>query len=313
MRLLSLRESMVAGLLGDWLLRHDPVVLRKFRCLALTAAVSATAAAGFNLGTAKPALAEFEIQEADIEKGEVEIQYFGAVHWGLPNTGGATGNAEDEEAPLRQSHELQFQMGVTDWWMLSLTGGFDQPDDDDLRATSVEVETQFQLIKRKGDGIALAVQGGYAQAVNQLDTEQAHEISFGPIVELAKGPVVLTLNPLFNRQQGEFSNQEGLGFEYGWQVKYEFSEKTALALEMFGNIEDLANPGSFNDQEHSIGPVLYLNFGDTDSDDNEKAGVNDDDHDKKKGAEFTVGVGALFGVTDATSDVALKVMGDLQF
>ena len=292
-------------------MRHDPVVLRNFRCLALTVAVSAIAAAGFSLGTAKPALAEFEIQEADIEKGEIEIQYFGAEHWGLPDTGGATGNAEDEEAPLRQSHELQFQMGITDWWLLSLTGGFDQPDDDDLRATSVEVETQFQLIKRKGDGIALAVQGGYAQAVNQLNTEQAHEISFGPIVELAKGPVVLTLNPLFNRQQGDFSNQEGLGFEYGWQVKYEFSEKTALALEMFGNIEDLANPGSFNDQEHSIGPVLYLSFGG--GDENEKVGVGDDDQDKKKGAEFTVGVGALFGVTDATSDVALKVMGQLQF
>ena len=47
--------------------------------------------------------------------------------------------------------------------------------------------------------------------------------------------------------------------------------------------------------------------------DSDKAGISDDDHDKKKGAEFTVGVGALFGLTDATSDVALKVMGQLQF
>jgi hypothetical protein len=287
--------------------------LPKFRHLALTAAVSAIATAGLSLSTIRPALAEFEIQEADIDKGEIEIQYFGAVHWGLPDTGMATGDAEEEQGPLRQSNQLQFQMGVTDWWQLSLTSGFDQPDGDVLRVTSVEVETQFQLIKRKGDGMALAVQGGYAHAVNQLETQQPHEISFGPIVELAKGSVVLTLNPLFNRQQGEFANQEGLGFEYGWQLKYEFSEKTALALEMFGNIEDLANAGSFNDQEHSIGPVLYLTFGNNKSDEGEKAGIGDDDNDKKGGAEFMVGVGTLFGLTDATSDVALKVMGQLQF
>jgi hypothetical protein len=279
------------------------------------AAISALTTAGLGLSTPKPALAEFEIQEADIEKGETEFQYFGAVHWGLPKNASAAGDAidaEQKDAPLRQSHELQYQMGITDWWLLSLTGGFEQPDGDELRATSVEVETQFQLMKRKGDGIALAVQGGYAHAVNQLDTQQPHEIRFGPIVELAKGAVVLTLNPLFKRQQGDLANQEGLGFEYGWQLKYEFSEKAALALEMFGNIEDLANAGSFNDQEHSIGPVLYLTFGKK-SDEGEKAGIGDDDSDKKGGAEFMVGVGTLFGLTDATSDVALKVMGQLQF
>ena len=288
---------------------------RKLRHLASTLAVSAIAMVGLTLAGTKPVLAEFEIQEAGIQKGEIEIQYFGAVHWGIPT---ATDDNEDVN-DLRQSHELQFQMGITDWWMLSVTNGFDQPNDDNLKMTSVELETQFQLIKREGDGIALAYQGGYAQAINHGNQNgNANEISFGPIVELAKGPVVLTLNPLFNRQQGEFANQEGLGFEYGWQLKYEFSEKTALAVEMFGNIEDLANAGSFNDQEHSIGPVLYLTCGNKESYENEKAGLGDDRENankvgESKDAEFTVGLGALFGLTDATSDLALKVMGVLQF
>jgi hypothetical protein len=290
---------------------------RKLQHLASTVAVTAMAAAVLSLTGAKPVLAEFEIQEADIEKGEIEIQYFGAVHSGLPDTGGAIGDAEEEEAPLRQSHELQFQMGITDWWLLSVTSGFDQPDADNLKMTSVELETQFQLVKRHGDGIALAVQGGFAQALNNGDEGEPNEFSFGPIVELAKGPLVLTLNPLFNRQQGEFANQQGLGFEYGWQVKYEFSQKLDLALEMFGNIEDLANAGSFNDQEHTLGPVLYINFGNEDGDEGEGLGAGDEDEEKsgseKREAEFTVGVGALFGLTDATSDVALKVMGQLQF
>jgi hypothetical protein len=47
-------------------------------------------------GTA-PALAEFEIQEATIEKG-VELEYRGAEHWGLPDPGA------DQ---LRQSREFE--------------------------------------------------------------------------------------------------------------------------------------------------------------------------------------------------------------
>jgi hypothetical protein len=32
----------------------------------------------------EPAFAEFQIQEAGIEKGEVELEYRGAYHWGVP-------------------------------------------------------------------------------------------------------------------------------------------------------------------------------------------------------------------------------------
>jgi hypothetical protein len=49
--------------------------------LALTAATSALAASGLTIGTGKPALAEFEIKESTVEKGEKEFEYRGAVHW----------------------------------------------------------------------------------------------------------------------------------------------------------------------------------------------------------------------------------------
>ena len=54
------------------------------RYLALTAAASALAAAGLTIGTIRPAHAEFEIQESQVEKGEKELEYRGAVHWGFP-------------------------------------------------------------------------------------------------------------------------------------------------------------------------------------------------------------------------------------
>ena len=47
--------------------------------MALTATASALAASGLTIGTGKPALAEFEIKESTVEKGEKEFEYRGAV------------------------------------------------------------------------------------------------------------------------------------------------------------------------------------------------------------------------------------------
>jgi hypothetical protein len=66
-------------------------------------------------------LAEFQIKEADIEKGEVELEYDGAYHWGVPKATEDNENAND----FVQSHELEFQTGGTDWWLLSVTAGCD--------------------------------------------------------------------------------------------------------------------------------------------------------------------------------------------
>jgi hypothetical protein len=110
--------------------------------LALTAAVSGLAASSLTIGTSKPALAEFEIQESTVEKGEKEFEYRGAVHWGFPKTEregageeqhqGAAAEEEEEEGPLRQSHDFEFQYGITERWLFSTTLTADEPLDKDF-------------------------------------------------------------------------------------------------------------------------------------------------------------------------------------
>jgi hypothetical protein len=302
---------------------------RKLRHLACTVAVSAIATAGLTLAGTKPVLAEFEIQEAGIEKGEVELEYRGAYHWGLPKSepeGEAAGNADEEEqgeveeegeeVPLRQSHDFEMQMGITDWWMISTTLGTVVPEGSSWLAESVELETQFQFIKRHGNGIALSFATGYGWAT-QADT--ANEVEFGPIMEFAAGKFLLTTNTFFSRQMGEFAETSGLGFEYGWRGEYDFAKHWGVGVEMFGEIEDLSNPGSFNDQEHSIGPTLFWQPG-GDDDDEEVGDVGEDDDDNGKGnapepasTEFSMNIGYQFGLTDVTSDGALKFQGSLAF
>jgi hypothetical protein len=302
---------------------------RKLQHLACTVAVSALATAGLTLAGTKPVLAEFEIQEAGIEKGEVELEYRGAYHWGLPKSepeGEAAGNADEEEqgeveeegeeVPLRQSHDFEMQMGITDWWLISTTLGTVVPEGSSWLAESVELETQFQFIKRHGNGIALSFATGYGWAT-QADT--ANEVEFGPIMEFAAGKFLLTTNTFFSRQMGEFAETSGLGFEYGWRGEYDFAKHWGVGVEMFGEIEDLSNPGSFNDQEHSIGPTLFWKPG-GDDDDEEVGDVGEDDDDNGKGnapepasTEFSMNIGYQFGLTDVTSDGALKFQGSLAF
>ena len=300
-------------------MRYHLNVLHAAQRLALTATVSAVAASGLTIITTKVALAEFEIQESNIEKGRIELEYRGAVHWGFPKAekkeaaeDDEAGAAQEEEAeiPLRQSHELEVEYGVTEWWLVTLTLGAEQPLGEEFNLTSVEFETQVEFIERKGNGIGFAFQGSYTQATVSGD---ANEIEFGPIVELAKGPLVLTLNPLFTAQVGDNAETDGLGFQYGWRAEYDFAKHWGVGAEMFGEIEDLAHAGSFDDQNHSIGPTLFYIPGGDDDDDN---GNGDDDKKKVGGPpemEISLNVGLQFGLTDLTSDTALKFQGTLEF
>jgi hypothetical protein len=278
------------------------------------------ATAGLMILGAKPVLAEFDIQEAGIEKGEVELEYRGAYHWGVPQVTDDNENANDTV----QSHELELQMGINDWFLIQVTSGFDQPLGGNMQASTVELEAEFAMIKREGDGAALSFQAGYEQAINNhkhLDDAEASAFGFGPIVEWAAGSFLLTLNPLFTRQVGTYADQEGLGFEYGWRGEYDFAKRWGVGVEMFGEVEDLANAGSFNDQVHSIGPTLFYKIGggddDKGDDDKAKAGGDDDDAKGKISGppdrEYSLNVGVQFGLTDATSDTALKFQGSVSF
>jgi hypothetical protein len=272
---------------------------------------------------ARPAQAEFEIQESEVEKGEVEVEYRGAVHWGVPKPGAeddqggeeeAAGDGvleeEDVEAGLQQSHDLEFQYGLTDRVMFSTTLITEEPVGDNYDLSGVELEGQYELVEREGDGLGLAFIGAYGFATR---SGEADEIEFGPIVELASGPVLLTFNPFLASQVGDNRETDGLGFEYGWRAEYKVASHWGVGVEMFGEIEDLSHSGPFDDQEHSIGPTLFYNPGDEDDD---VGGEGDDDEEEIAGEpemELYLNVGLQFGLTDMTSDTALKFQGSLSF
>ncbi|MGH6736714.1 MAG: hypothetical protein ACRECX_11635 [Methyloceanibacter sp.] len=273
--------------------------------------------------TPKQALAEFEIQESEVEKGETEVEYRGAVHWGFPGAereeaeedeeegeGGGALDEEEEGEFVRQSHDIELQYGITERWLISTALSADEPLDEDFDVSSVEIELQYELIEREGNGIGLAFIGAYGFATRG---GEADEIEFGPIVELGSGPLLLTTNTFFTSQVGDHRETDGLGFEYGWRAEYKVASRWGVGVEMFGEIEDLSNAGSFDDQAHSIGPTLFYNPG---GEDDDIGGEGDDDDDEIGGPpelEFVFNIGVQFGLTDVTSDTALKFQGGIEF
>jgi hypothetical protein len=97
--------------------------------------------------------------------------------------------------------------------------------------------------------------------------------------------------------------------DYGWRAEYDFAKHWGVGVEMFGQIDDLANAGSFNDQNHSIGPTLFYTLG--------RGGDDDEDSGKKDAAvsatTLSLNIGLQFGLTNATSNTALKFQGELNF
>jgi hypothetical protein len=262
--------------------------------------VARVAAIALLLGTtANVALAEFEIQESTIDPGEIQLQYRGAWHSGLPRGSRVNDDdilPDDEEAPLRQSHEFELQMSPTTYWLVAITHGFDQPINGDFRLSAIEVETQFELITLEERGIGFAIQGGVEKPVFEAAKEDPPDFHFGPILEAIYDEFQLTLNPMFFKELGSLADQTGWGFEYGWQAKYQLTERLSLALEMFGEIDDMASAGSFDEQQHSIGPAFYWTI------EAEGDGIT-----VPKSRELTLSLGGQFGLTSETSDFAVKV------
>ena len=248
--------------------------------------------------TPTSASAQFYVRQPDVEKGESEVEEHGAVY---------AGPGDDED--LRQSHEVEFKRGLTDRAQLIVEGFFEQPIGDSLQFTEFEIGGQYEFIKPQGDGFAFAFRTIYEAVKDAPD-----EILFGPLARYAVGRNSTTLNTFFVGQVGDDPTIDGLEFQYNWQFKHELSHRVAFGVEAFGEIEDLAHPGSFNDQLHRAGPVIYLNFGEEAESEVEKRESEESEHEQKSEApELKMAAGVLFGLSDATSDVTFKLDAELEF
>ena len=240
-----------------------------------------SAAAGLSMSMASvPANAQFYVRSPDVEKGELKLEEHGAIY-----------SRPGEDERRRQSHELEAKYGFTDRWEGIVEATFRQNIGDSLKAHRFEIGAQYEIIERQSNGLGLAFRSLYEFALQDGDPD---EILFGPLAKYVWGRDSLTVNTFFVGQIGNHVDIDSLELKVNWRLKHEFGEKFGVGLEGYSEIEDLSHPGSFDEQKHRLGPVAYLEF-----------------EDSMPKWEFAAG--ALFGVSDATSDVTFKFDAEVVF
>jgi hypothetical protein len=240
------------------------------------------AMAVFGIGMAAPASAQFYVRSPEVSRGELEIEEHGAAY---------SGPGEDER--LRQTHELEQKYGLTDRFEIIVEQVFEQPIGEDFVAEEIELGGQYEIIERHGDGLGLAFRALYEFA---LVGGESDEILFGPLAKWVKGPDSFTINTFFVGQVGEHREIDSLELKVNWRLKRELNTRWGFGVEGYSKIEDLANAGSFDEQEHRLGPVAYYEFPNAEG-----------------RPEWKAAAGVLLGLSDAVSDLTYKFDLEVEF
>ncbi len=246
------------------------------------------------LTTSPIARAEFELKGARIDAGEIELEYRGSAHSNLPE-----GN---DEAPVRQSHDIEYEVGVTDMWGVSAVLTFEELAGQAFEHAATTVETQIELFERKNFAASILAE---FQALR--DGTEPDEFEIGPVANIISGKFDLLTNTFFTRQMGRVAETDSWGLQYDVRARYWQTDRFAFGMEFHGELEELDNTGPFSEQEHYLGPVLYWKLGD----DDDQAGSRIERGPAPK--SYGLAVGAMFGLTDVTSEAALKVQANVEF
>lgn len=241
----------------------------------------------------------FHIFSPVIEKGGWGAEVLSAYQDGLPN--GV--NAER----VKFANEFAVHADITDYWMGKLLLGTVQEVGDNYKITDVGFENVFRADKwtlKKFD--AAWFTGIYAAT----DDAATNAVEFGPIISYFDGPISVILNPFLEKTFGQ-NKEEGIALTYAWRSTYQIVEKFSIGLEGYGFVENLGNSPALNDQVHRVGPVLYFGHvhGNPENHSSpyhhEHSLQSDHEHSDSIG-ELSADLGVLFGLTENTSDIALK-------
>lgn len=245
----------------------------------------------------------FDVKGTDVDKGKTSIEANNTWIDGYPV------NADRD----RFSSQIEVGHGFTEWLKLGAKLNIDKPVDEPIHLQSFVLSAQIML-KKFERGVGL---GWYTETAFATHRDHSNSVTYGPILQLGTEKTQLLINTFFTNSYGR-NSEEGTEFSYAWAAKQEIREGLAIGVEGYGVIPNIANAPGIDFQPHRIGPVIYLeralagfagNGGGRRMSVKDAGGGNGDDGKPKFGMEL----GVLFGLTDATQDVMLKVKAGIEF
>jgi hypothetical protein len=173
------------------------------------------------------------------------------------------------------------QYGLNESWRLRLiASGRDRPGDR-LNHRYLRFEAQWQILEDQDAGWDSALRFE-AQGADGDDTPHRLRVAWSNKWALGEN-WQLRLIGLAARQVGP-DRASGILLESRARVATDLTNRLGLAIDLFSDYGSTADLADFDEQEHQIGPLLQIDLG----------------------GGFDVSLGALFGLTDASSDVELR-------
>lgn len=209
-------------------------------------------------------------------KGEIEFAYW--LDYFAETDLPLSGLSMERDGLFR--HTLEIEYGVTDDWTMALYGDWEDAVGETLKYVQTRLESKHRLF-RPGEQIVEATL--YLEyAIPRHSYEEHHELEAKLLLQRAIGPLVVRLNPVVEQA---IRGDEGfeLGYEAG--VYAAATPNITPGVEFFGALGPARNFDPRQMQQHSIGPVVKIRWG-----------------------ELTGEFGAQFGITRGSDDMVVKVI-----
>lgn len=153
------------------------------------------------------------------------------------------------------SHTLEWEYGVTDRWTISLYGDFEKPKSEDLKFTQTRaVVARYRFFNAGERFFNPAVYFEYYVPREQYQGAQEEKLEARIILEKEVNGWEIKVNPILEKPLSDLA--EGLVLEYAAGVYKGVSPNLSLGLEAFGEIGQIANTSSMDDQTHYIAPAV---------------------------------------------------------
>ena len=163
---------------------------------------------------------------------------------------------EDGASPDVFAHRLHYQQAFNDAWRARIIGVQRSVDGRSLEYRYTRLEVQWQYLEDQDAGWDAGLR---FEAQVGDESPDRFRIAWTGKVDLDNG-WQLRANALVGRQFGTGA-ASGLQLETRAQVTRKVRPGMSLGLELFSDLNTTAETGSFDEQEHQLGPVLKASAG----------------------------------------------------
>src|SRR5215831_15036529 len=215
-------------------------VEKRMRMLRV-ASIAATllAAALINLVGSNPAHAAHKVYSPIVEEGEYAIEVRG--HHDFDSNPGLDGG---------QQFKIDLEHAPTARWLTEIVGEFEREPGGPLKTTALEWENVFQFTEQGAHWLDFGLLTEYEY---ELTDNSRNNLIMGALFEKSFNRQVANLNLIVEHALSSDTTNE---LSYAARWRWRANELFEPGIEVFGELGDAKYLGSFDSQEHSIGPSM---------------------------------------------------------